>query len=100
METNGIVPLSKIEIEMVSGGKSAVHGFWESLGSWFGGLSGPPASFSFPFSAGEIADISRFVTDNGGSIVESGSLAAGTLNIRLTGADGDFTVINVTGIRR
>ncbi len=100
METKGIVPLSKFEIEMVSGGKSVVNGFWDSLGSWFGGLTGPPGAFSFPFSAAELADISRYVTDNGGSIVESGSLAAGTLNIRLTGADGDFTVINVTGIRR
>lgn len=99
METNGIVPLSKSEIDSVSGGKSAVDRIWDSLARWIDGLSGPPGPFSVPLTGPEIAELGRFISDNGGSVVQSGSLAAGTLNIRLTSGDGTFTFVNVTGIR-
>ena len=73
--------------------------FWDSLASWFDGLSGPPGTATLPLSGGEIADLTRYVEDNGGSLSFSGSLVEGTLNIRLTSGDGTFTFVNVTGIR-
>jgi hypothetical protein len=99
METNGIVSLSNVEIEQVSGSKSILGRYWDSLASWFDGLSGPPGTASIPMSSGEIADLTRYVEESGGSATSSGSLIEGTLNIRLTSGDGTFTFVNVTGIR-
>jgi hypothetical protein len=99
METNGIVSLSNVEIELVSGAKSIVGRYWDSLASWFEGLSGPPGTATLALSGDEIADLTRYVEGSGGSVTSSGSLIEGTLNIRLTSGDGTFTFVNVTGIR-
>src|SRR5688572_20059838 len=98
MKTNGIVVLSKLEIDRVSGGRSVVDRFWDSLMRWLDGMSGPPAPFTIPLSTSDIADLPRIFESIGGSVSQSGSLAAGTLNIRLTSGDGTFTFVNVTGI--
>lgn len=99
METNGIVSLTNVEIEQVSGAKSIVGRYWDSLASWFDGLSGPPGTATLPLSDGEIVDLTHYVEESGGSASFSGSLVEGTLNIRLTSGDGTFTFVNVTGIR-
>ena len=99
METNGIVSLTKDEIEQVSGAKSIVGRYWDSLASWFDGLSGPPGTATLSLSDGEIVDLTRYVEESGGTASFSGSLVEGTLNIRLTSDDGTFTFVNVTGIR-
>ena len=95
METNGIVSLSNAEIEQVSGAISIVGRYWDSLAGWFDGLSGPPGTATLPLSGGEIADLTHYVEDSGGSVTFSGSLLDGTLNIRLTSGDGTFTFVNV-----
>ena len=100
METNGIVSLSNVEIEQVSGAKSIVGSrYWDSLANWIDGLSGPPGTATLSLSDDEIVDLTRYVEESGGSTSFSGSLAEGTLNIRLTSDDGTFTFVNVTGIR-
>ena len=95
METNGVVSLSNAEIEQVSGAKSIVSRYWDSLASWFDGLSGPPGTATLPLSGGEIADLTHYVEASGGSVSATGSLLEGTLNIRLTSGDGTFTFVNI-----
>jgi hypothetical protein len=99
MKTNGIVALSDFEIEQVAGGKSVVDRFWESISRWLDGLGDPPGTCAVPLPIPDIERIVRMIEGSGGSVAQTGSLAEGTLSIRLTDADGAFTVVNVTGLR-
>jgi len=98
MKTNGIVALAEFEIDRVAGGKSAVDRFWDSLMRWMDGLGGPPTGISMP--SRDYAQLCEWFVpyQDSVSISETGSLSAGTLSIRLTGGDGTYTFVNVTGI--
>jgi hypothetical protein len=99
MKTNGIVLLSAPEIHQVSGGKSVVNNFWDSVCRWIDGSGGPPRPFSGTIREQDLAQLEFMIVDSGGSVSSSGSLANGTVDIRLTGSDGSFTFMNVTVIR-
>lgn len=98
MKSNGIIALSNVEIDQVAGGRSLVDRFWDSIARWIDGLSDAPAGISLP--SGEVARLCEYFEpyQDSVSITQTGSLAAGTLNIRLTSGDGTFTFVNVTGI--
>ncbi len=99
MKTNGIVALTNPEIDRVAGGKSAVDRFWESISRWMDGLGGPPGTMTVPLGSADILELARMFENSGGSVAQSGSLSSGTVSIRLTSGDGEFTFVNVTGIR-
>jgi hypothetical protein len=97
MNTHGIVALSNFEIDRVAGGKSSVMDrFWDSIARWLDGMGDPPGTCAVPLRVPDIEVLARMFEGSGGSILQTGSLAEGTMNIRLTSGDGTYTVVNVT----
>ena len=94
--TNGIVPLSSFEIDLVSGGKSVVQKIWESISSWFDGLSGPPnVSSPIPATADQINQLMNDCLNSGGDFSLSTGTATTGLSFNVVGVDGSVSWFNL-----
>ncbi len=101
---NGIVALSSQEIEMVSGGKSAVSTkpFWERVADWVssvfsgsgGAMPSQPASIPPPSSA-DIAAIIEACASVGGHADIQYSAGGGSVLLNLFSAEGNGTSLRI-----
>src|SRR5688572_25119897 len=79
--TNGIVPLSNFEIELVSGGKSLIQKIWDTITGIFNGDSAPPPS-GIQISISELGELQRNCLEAGGDFTFTSGYATGGVNLR------------------
>jgi hypothetical protein len=97
--TGGIVPLSVEEIDLVSGGKSAVptKSLWERFCDWLMGDGPRPATQPVQTITGaDLAMLEKTCVESGGNFSFSSSATNGNTNLRMVNANGSYVDIVVS----